>query len=1213
MTPHYISRGVRSSLLQGTLASGSDDGSIIVWCLGAGALPRPNPGGACRTLSPSAILKGHTSNVRPLHWNSEIPWLLLSGSWDGTVRAWDIRRAGIGLTRGSTAEGGAQPLDATGSGACIGVMNDHVADVYGLSAAPGRPFLYASVSRDTTLRQFTLEGIVSSVKTRAVVGNTLAGSLGDIREAMVPDSPTSLCGGASRLLETQLCVLRKSEGLSSIDASRKLFNFFWGSDGIDTFWEMVRWVMASAARASNPVAAATAPQKPCAREERSGVWTGETGGGGRVGEDIESTTTCLREAPEGLMVLEERVVHRHARRASDQGMANLLKSSPSFTVQDRRLSKLDRVDRASRLHVATGDLKSSCEALIDLGRWERALALAPGVSMEYWRALSGRYVDVLQSGGIARDNGCNTGGEGGLDATGLVTALLVSTGRAAEAIDALEGSDEALTLAITVADGAFPPPAPSGSLSKQRFPPAKNAGREGGGRRLEHKQTEKRTVDGVHHENGAEAKLPTAVNYASAEYGKGSCIGVPQSRRATSTNEEGKTSLKEVLQSERQRECGGYSSSQKSVRRLLPLEGEFKGAATSEYSSSHTLADSHGRQQTMLAGQRDYGEAMLHSITRIRAEVFFRASQPALAASAVLSVCDGTRSMAAPAVSFLLRGEEPELAYSAARALRFPARELGPLAREMARRAEAWGDPNLSAELLLNAGGDDDVVDRGHSTGGSITGESLRQEGGIKAAASDGGYWPADVYGACGEEAGPRGAATVTSRSSSAKNAFACPSVKLRSRKSYLEDAAAAGSRGMDAEVIRLLVLGGDVERAAERGVSFLRTFISALSSPPRSLKTASAVVRALGNGGGLCSLSNRVSPILRTEVLAYSSYIGALEAMARGYHPVVTSLLRNASNCVQAATRLSGKPTEQECTDADAKDGLDQDGSRSPARRRPRRQKSPRWVSDFPPCMSVGALALAAIEHIMAWSSGEGSPHSAEAWVGPRCTREAALRIAHRIRTEENLSATYAKTVDDLLLSVERGAVVPTLRIGVPIAGTPITTFPAPAGGSEAKSRDADGEDDDYVKNGESCTAFFNRNEEDIRGSERVPPSTGGESSSSSSTSSPWRDDYLDIVVSGSRLPSCRRHERVAWRSQQNTAPPRRRDSAARRRDSLAGYLPPSTASPEFGQDARPPVRGATFMLEDGETAMGLSEAVMWAKVNPFSPLNTGSRIMPF
>ncbi|CAM9918531.1 unnamed protein product, partial [Hapterophycus canaliculatus] len=85
-----------SPLLEGTLASGSDDASVIVWCLNQGALPRSEPAGAARKVHPSAILTGHTSNVRPLHWNSEVPWLLLSGSWDGTVRAWDLRKAGIG-------------------------------------------------------------------------------------------------------------------------------------------------------------------------------------------------------------------------------------------------------------------------------------------------------------------------------------------------------------------------------------------------------------------------------------------------------------------------------------------------------------------------------------------------------------------------------------------------------------------------------------------------------------------------------------------------------------------------------------------------------------------------------------------------------------------------------------------------------------------------------------------------------------------------------------------------------------------------------------------------------------------------------------------------------------------------------------------------------------------------------------------------------------
>ncbi|CAN0530494.1 unnamed protein product, partial [Ectocarpus sp. 12 AP-2014] len=147
--------------MRGTLASGSDDATVIVWRLPQKALPRSEPAGAARKVSPSAVLRGHTSNVRPLHWNSEVPWLLLSGSWDGTVRAWDDRRE-----------------------ACIAVMSDHVADVYGLSASPSRPFLYTSVSRDTTIRLFGLEGVASSIRTGAVLaGGSLSSALSDAASA----------------------------------------------------------------------------------------------------------------------------------------------------------------------------------------------------------------------------------------------------------------------------------------------------------------------------------------------------------------------------------------------------------------------------------------------------------------------------------------------------------------------------------------------------------------------------------------------------------------------------------------------------------------------------------------------------------------------------------------------------------------------------------------------------------------------------------------------------------------------------------------------------------------------------------------------------------------------------------------------------------------------------------------------------------------------
>ena len=43
---------------------------------------------------------------------------------------------------------------------------DHYADVYGLDSHPSRPFVYASSSRDTTLRFWTLHGEADLLKVR---------------------------------------------------------------------------------------------------------------------------------------------------------------------------------------------------------------------------------------------------------------------------------------------------------------------------------------------------------------------------------------------------------------------------------------------------------------------------------------------------------------------------------------------------------------------------------------------------------------------------------------------------------------------------------------------------------------------------------------------------------------------------------------------------------------------------------------------------------------------------------------------------------------------------------------------------------------------------------------------------------------------------------------------------------------------------------------
>jgi hypothetical protein len=51
---------------------------------------------------------------------------------------------------------------------------------------------------------------------------------------------------------------------------------------------------------------------------------------------------------------------------------------------------LSRIQEAANIRLRLGDIKQFCELSIDLGRWEKAIAVAPAVSIEYWKSLSSR-------------------------------------------------------------------------------------------------------------------------------------------------------------------------------------------------------------------------------------------------------------------------------------------------------------------------------------------------------------------------------------------------------------------------------------------------------------------------------------------------------------------------------------------------------------------------------------------------------------------------------------------------------------------------------------------------------------------------------------------------------------------------------------------------------------------------------------------------------
>ncbi|KAG9405553.1 WD repeat-containing protein 17 [Aphanomyces cochlioides] len=125
------------------IASSADDCTIRVWTVDRIA----ENGGVV----PYVTLRGHTNFVRALVWScsrheAESPFLL-SGSWDASIRVWDVAAR-----------------------ECRFVVTDHLADVYGIATHVDTPCIFVSCSRDTTIRFWGL----SSPATHRRLLHTLA-------------------------------------------------------------------------------------------------------------------------------------------------------------------------------------------------------------------------------------------------------------------------------------------------------------------------------------------------------------------------------------------------------------------------------------------------------------------------------------------------------------------------------------------------------------------------------------------------------------------------------------------------------------------------------------------------------------------------------------------------------------------------------------------------------------------------------------------------------------------------------------------------------------------------------------------------------------------------------------------------------------------------------------------------------------------------------
>lgn len=296
---------VWSPLLPNVLASGSDDRTVRVWNISSGQ---------------SRLLSGHTNNVRALVWSCEIPYILLSGSWDGSIRVWDTR----------TTE-------------CLRVVTDHHADVYGLDAHPARPFVFASSSRDTSLRFWILGSVGERLKLRAVLGDDWGGLLGDIPDdGNVPVStPTALYGAASRDLRSDLAAVESSgDPLARLE---RVFAFFCDAAGLREFFSLARTI-------------------------RNGT-----------------------SGPEGMTVQHSQDIVGLARATAAKYQSTRMRRGIGLGAMKRD----ERQRMAAKHYLHVGDVAKYCDIMVQLKQWEHALAVAPAAGLKYWQALAARYAQHL--------------------------------------------------------------------------------------------------------------------------------------------------------------------------------------------------------------------------------------------------------------------------------------------------------------------------------------------------------------------------------------------------------------------------------------------------------------------------------------------------------------------------------------------------------------------------------------------------------------------------------------------------------------------------------------------------------------------------------------------------------------------------------------------------------------------------------------------------